>query len=115
MTSKGSCQTFTGATNSWRRGRQHAHSSTAYAHPPHPRARVRAAPPRARFHGAPAATVAQGSSKSWSDVSQRIIKRQRAAIEKLKADNGALKHELALEVRQRAGGFPRRGAGTARA
>lgn len=41
----------------------------------------------------------QGSSKSWSDVSQKIIKKQRSAIEKLKADNQTLKHELALEVR----------------
>ena len=32
-------------------------------------------------------------------MSQRIIKRQRAAIEKLKKDNSALKHELALEAR----------------
>ena len=49
---------------------------------------------------------AQGSSKSWSDVSQKIIKRQRAAIEKLKQDNGALKHELALEVCPRCSKLP---------
>lgn len=59
-----------------------------------------------------ALAFSQGSSKSWSDVSQKIIKRQRAAIEKLKADNNALKHELALEVRLRASPPPPRSSGT---
>ena len=64
---------------------------------------MEASPPNSRAPvarpGRPALALTQGSSKSWSDVSQKIIKRQRAAIEKLKADNGALKHELALEAR----------------
>lgn len=41
--------------------------------------------------------IMEGNRKSYSEDSQNIIKRQRAAIEKLKQDSAALKEELAME------------------
>lgn len=37
----------------------------------------------------------EGNQKKWTENSQYTIRRQRLAIEKLKADNAALKEELA--------------------
>ena len=41
----------------------------------------------------------EGNRRQYSEDSQNVIRRQRAAIDKLKADNLALKQELALETR----------------
>ena len=43
--------------------------------------------------------IMEGNRRQYSEDSQNVIRRQRAAIDKLKADNLALKQELALETR----------------
>ena len=48
------------------------------------------------------ATNHQGNRKSYSEDSQNHIRRQRETIEKLKADNQALKNEMALELKDAA-------------
>ena len=60
-------------------------------------ARTRADLPPFRAH--PSASDEQGNRKSYSEDSQNHIRRQRQTIEKLKADNQALKNELAMELK----------------
>mmetsp|Transcript_37188 Transcript_37188/g.91938 ORF Transcript_37188/g.91938 Transcript_37188/m.91938 type:complete len:559 (-) Transcript_37188:205-1881(-) len=43
--------------------------------------------------------IMEGNRKSYSEDSQNHIRRQRQTIEKLKADNQALKNELAMELK----------------
>ena len=47
--------------------------------------------------------IMEGNRKAYSEDSQNVIRRQRAAIEKLKLDNAMLKAELALESRDKLG------------
>lgn len=45
--------------------------------------------------------IMEGSRRSYSEDSQATIRRQRATIEQLKADNSKLKQQLQLETRVR--------------